>query len=131
MAMKNWSCSVTTAICNVPWFKTDIIHYYIYLFSLLFSLFLHRKGSLVEKIILTVCWCLDVWDDCFWKNLISKLFCKTNTYIFFFLLSTAMAVLCLLFSSQNSMLPWFPNIFFLRGSWLWLMEADRLTGMTS
>lgn len=84
MAMKNWSCSVTTAICNVPWFKTDIIHYYIYLFSLLFSLFLHRKGSLVEKIILTVCWCLDVWDDCFWKNLISKLFCKTNTYIFFF-----------------------------------------------
>lgn len=39
------------------------------LFSLLFSLFLQRKSSLVEKIILTVCLCLDVWGDFFLEEL--------------------------------------------------------------
>lgn len=91
-------------------------------FSLLFSLFLRRKDNFAEKITLTVCLCLDVWHDSFWKNLISKFFWK----MCFCLLATLMALLYLLFTRQNGMLPWFPNTLFLGASWLWLMEANRL-----
>jgi len=73
MAMKNWSCSVAKAICTVPSCKTDVT-ISASLVSLLFSLFLHRKDSFVETMTLTVCWCLNVWGDYFWKNLISKFF---------------------------------------------------------
>lgn len=60
----------------------EILCYYIcwFLFSLLSCLFLQRKSHLVEKLILTVCLCLDVWGDSFWKNLISKFFWKTNVF---------------------------------------------------
>lgn len=84
VAMKNWSCRVTEAICSGPWFKRSVtlLHLLYPFFSpLLFSLFLHRKGNLVEKIILSVCLCLDVWDDSFWKNLISKFFWETNVFL--------------------------------------------------
>lgn len=49
----------------------EVLCYYIcwFLFSLLFSLVLQRKSSLVEKIILTVYLCLDVWGDFFLEEL--------------------------------------------------------------
>lgn len=50
---------------------------------------------------------------------------------YIFLLSVVMAVLSLLYTSRNAVLPWFPNAIFLTTSWLWLVEADGLMGMAS
>lgn len=79
VAVKSWPCGVT--ICTVPWFKRGVwlLHLLVPFCSTV--LFLQRKDNLVEKIILTVCLCLDVWDDSFWKNLINKLFWKTNVFL--------------------------------------------------
>lgn len=51
----------------------EVLCYYICWF-LFFSavLSIPAKEGQFEKIILTVCLCLDVWDDSFWKSLISK-----------------------------------------------------------
>lgn len=68
---------------------------------------------------------LGVWDDYFWRNLISIFSWKTSIL---FPLAAVMVVLCFLFTRQNSMLPWFPDIFFLRAFCLPLMEADRPAG---
>lgn len=51
----------------------EVLCYYICWF-LFFSavLSIPVKEGQFEKIILTVCLCLNVWDDSFWKNFISK-----------------------------------------------------------
>lgn len=131
MAMKNWSH--VSPQQSVLWPGLKKMYVIEFTGSLFFSIVLHipaekRQNKDHKKVVLTVCWCLEIWNDYFWKNWITKCILKPSILS---LLSAVMAVLSLLYTSQNAVLPWFPNTIFLRTSWLWLVEADRLTGMTS